>query len=105
MLKWCMCSGHVLTFVIFSKHDLALRNVATCQRFDSETKSGARVICPHIAAQLLMKSIPGQMDFGIHAAVVLVLAVVFNLELARNLSRSRTSCMTPRSCWRVEPKL
>ena len=38
-----------------------------------------------------MKSIPGQMDFGIHAAVVLVLAVVFNLGLARYLSRSRTS--------------
>ena len=62
----CMCSGHVLprivgcdsravaktdilTCVIFSKHDITLRNVAMCQRFDSETKSGARVICPHIA--------------------------------------------------------
>ena len=62
----CMCSGHVLprvvgcdsravaktdilTCVIFSKHDLTLRNVAMCQQFDSETKSGAPVICPHIA--------------------------------------------------------
>jgi hypothetical protein len=61
-----MCSGHVLprivgcdsravaktdifTGVIFSKHDITLLNVAMCQRFDSETKSGARVICPHIA--------------------------------------------------------
>ncbi len=61
-----MCSGHVLarivgcdsravaetdilTGVIFSEHDITLRNVAMCQRFDSETKSGARVICPHIA--------------------------------------------------------
>jgi hypothetical protein len=65
-LTCCMCSGHVLprivgcdsravaktdilTCVIFSKHDLTLRNVAMCQQFDSETKSGARVICPHIA--------------------------------------------------------
>ena len=61
-----MCSGHVLPRIvgcdsravaetdvhtgdIFSKHDIALRNITMCQRFDSETKSGARVICPHIA--------------------------------------------------------
>ena len=65
-LTCCMCSGHVLprivgcdsravaktdilTCVIFSKHDITLWNVAMCQRFDSETKSGARVMCPHTA--------------------------------------------------------
>ena len=65
-LTCCMCSDRVLpsivgcdsravaktdilTVLIFSKHDLTLRNVAMCQRFDVQTKSGARVICPHIA--------------------------------------------------------
>ena len=65
-LTCCMCSGHVLarivgcdgravakkdilTFVIFITHDIKLRSVAMCQRADSETKSGAGVMCPHIA--------------------------------------------------------
>ena len=65
-LTFCMCAGHVLarivgcdsravakkdilTVVIFITHDIKLRSVAMCQRFDSETKSAARVICPHIA--------------------------------------------------------
>ncbi len=65
-LTCCMCSGHVLarivgcdsrgvakkdilTFVIFITHDIKLWSVAMCQRVDSETKSGARLMCPHIA--------------------------------------------------------
>jgi class 3 adenylate cyclase len=39
-----------------------------------------------LLAQLLMKLISGQMGFSLHAAVVVVLQVVLNLGLARNLS-------------------
>jgi hypothetical protein len=44
-----MAKKDILTFVIFITHDIKLRSVAMRQRFDSETKSVARVMCPHIA--------------------------------------------------------
>ena len=44
-----VAKADILTGVIFSKHDITLWNLAMCQRLDSEAKSGARVICPHIA--------------------------------------------------------
>jgi hypothetical protein len=98
-----MCSGHVLPRmvgcdsrtvaetdslpgVIFSKPDITLRNVAMCQRFDSETKSGARVYALILRANELMKLISGQMELRIYLPIVLVFHVGLNLGFARNLS-------------------
>ena len=51
-----------------------------------------------LLAQQLMKLISGQMGFKIHVAVVLVLQVVLNLGLARNLSwYRRNSWLTLRA--------